>query len=488
MKKRVIVSLVIVGVLAVLVIVSVSVKGRQDSVDVQTGQVELTEELVAKVTATGEIKPKEFVELQSEITGIITDLYVEEGDVVGKGDLLLRIDPRQLELQTMAERASHDITISEATNQQAQIKVQQTVVERDKAAVRKSEAELSRAQQNYQIAKRSFERKQQMFEDNLISRDLYDAAKNDLISAETALTNADLSVAQSQAQLAVTETQLQQEKVRYQNTLKRIEQSKANLDRTEDEFAKTVIRSPLSGVITQMNVEVGERAVPGTLNNPSATLMVIADLSVIEAEVEVDETDIVSVDLGQAAEVNVDALPDQPLKGIVTEVGSSAIQTAGSSQEAKDFKVVIQLESPPKSLRPGLSCTADITTAERDEILTIPIQALTIREYELDEKGDLIRKEKKARRRSGRGVQADSSDEAGGTSKKKEMEEFQGVFLVDEQEKVQFIRVETGIIGETDIEVRSGLNQGDTIVIGSYKALRSLEDGDLVKAVKKEVD
>ncbi|MEE8587120.1 MAG: efflux RND transporter periplasmic adaptor subunit [Acidobacteriota bacterium] len=487
MKKKVIISLAIVGVLALLVAVSVSVKGRQDAVEVQTGQAELTEELVAKVTATGEIKPKEFVELQSEITGIITNLYVEEGDAVQKGALLLRIDPRQLELRTMAERASHDITVFEAKNQQAQIKVQQKVVERDKAAVRKSEAELSRAQQNHQIGKRSFDRKQQMFEDNLISRDTYDASKNDLIGAETALINAELSLAQSKAQQAVAETQLEQEKIRYQNTLKRIEQSKANLDRTEDEFAKTVIRSPLSGVITQMNVEVGERAVPGTLNNPSATLMVIADLSVIEAEVEVDETDIVSVDIGQAAEVNVDALPDRPLKGLVTEIGASAIRTAGSSQEAKDFKVVIQLQNPPKSLRPGLSCTADITTAERGGVLTIPIQALTIREYELDDEGELIRKEKKSRRRPRGGVQADSS-QAAASSSKKEMEEFQGVFVVDEEKKVQFVRVETGITGETDIEVLSGLKQGDTIVIGSYKALRSLEDGDLVKAGKKESD
>lgn len=487
MKKKVIVSLVIFGALAVMVAVSILVKGSQDATDVQTGQAELTEKLVAQVSATGEIKPKEYVELQSEITGIITQLFVQEGDVVQKGDLLLRIDPRQLQLQTLAEKASHDITIAEATNQQAQIKVQRTVVERDQAAVRKSEAELSRAQQNYEITDRSFRRKQQMFEDNLISRDVYDAAKSDLISADTAVTNAELSLAQSKAQLAVTQTQLEQEEVRYKNTLSRIEQSKANLDRTEDEFAKTVIRSPLSGVITQMNVEVGERAVPGTLNNPSATLMVIADLSVIEAEVEVDETDIVSVEIGQFAEVKVDALPDRPLKGRVTEVGTSAIQTTGSSQEAKDFKVVVQLENPPKSLRPGLSCTADITTAERERVLTIPIQALTIREYELDANGELIRPEKKGRRRTGSGVQADSS-KAEANSSKKEKEEFEGVFLVDEENKVLFVRVKTGITGETEIEVLSGLKEGDTIVTGSYKALRSLEDGDLIKKINKESD
>ncbi|RPJ80871.1 MAG: HlyD family efflux transporter periplasmic adaptor subunit, partial [Acidobacteria bacterium] len=230
-----------------------------------------------------------------------------------------------------------------------------------------------------------------------------------------------------------------------------------------------------------LNVEKGERAVPGTLNSPSATLMEIADLSVIEAEVEVDETDIVNVKVGQEAEVKVDALRDNVLKGKVTEVGNSAIQALTSQSEAKDFKVVITLEKPPLSLRPGLSCVADITTATRQSVLVIPMQALTIREFEVDKAGKMIKppveKEKK-----GKVVKA-AEKKPGETSKKVEKKEFQGVFIV-KNDKAEFVEVKTGVSGDTDIEVLSGLKPGTEIVTGSFKTLRTLKDGD---AVKKEV-
>jgi len=228
----------------------------------------------------------------------------------------------------------------------------------------------------------------------------------------------------------------------------------------------------LTGVITQLNVEIGERAVPGTLNNPAATIMIIADLSVIEAEVEVDETDIIDVRLGQVAEIKVDALPDQSLKGVVTEVGSSAIQTAAQSQEAKDFKVTIRLENPPTTLKPGLSCTADITTATRQDVLTIPIQALAMREFEIDSEGNPIIPTEEER-------EAKKAEKERSDKKKVELKDFQGVFVVN-RGRVEFRPVITGITGETEIEIKSGLETGDTIVSGSYKALRSLKPGDRV--------
>ena len=243
------------------------------------------------------------------------------------------------------------------------------------------------------------------------------------------------------------------------------------VSRSQDLLSKTVIASPLAGVITQMNVEVGERAVPGTLNNPAATLMVIADLSVIEAEVEVDETDIVDLELGQRAEVKVDALPDTPIDGVVTEIGNSAIQKVGQQQEAKDFKVVIQLKEPPASLRPGLSCTGEITTATRQEVLSIPMQALTVREFPVDEEGNLVRDKDQDKKKPAR-------------SSRKE-KEFEGVFRVVDG-KAEFVPVETGILGDTNIELKSGLEEGAEIVTGSYKTLRSLADGDRVKAKKEE--
>ena len=297
---------------------------------------------------------EEYVELQAEISGVITELFVKEGDAVEKGTLLLKIDPVQTRSDTLAQEALLAVSLSEARNQKAQISVQETNVQREMANVRLSEVEVKRARQNLLLARRNFERKQELYEDNLIAADLYDAVKNDFVNAESALFSSQARLEQAQAQLAVSKVGLEQAQTSYESAQSRVEQQRAMVSRSQDLLSKTVIASPLAGVITQMNVEVGERAVPGTLNNPAATLMVIADLSVIEAEVEVDETDIVDLELGQRAEVKVDALPDTPIDGVVTEIGNSAIQKVGQQQEAKDFKVVIQLKEPPASLRPGL--------------------------------------------------------------------------------------------------------------------------------------
>ena len=249
-----------------------------------------------------------------------------------------------------------------------------------------------------------------------------------------------------------------------------MEQQKALLDRQHDLLAKTTIRSPLSGIITLMNVEVGERAVPGTLNNPSATLMEIADLSDIEAEVEVDETDIVDLKLNQEAEVSVDALKDEILKGAVTEIGNSAIAT--TTEEAKDFKVVIQLTDPPSVLRPGLSCTGKITTAVRSQTLSIPIKALTIREYPVDEQGNLIRAKEEEEKKDGKTTPEENPEQ--------EKKEFEGVYKIVDG-KAQFVPVETGIISGTLIEITSGLQADEEIISGSFKVLRTLKDHDPVK-------
>ena len=206
--------------------------------------------------------------------------------------------------------------------------------------------------------------------------------------------------------------------------------------------------------------------------------MIIADLSIIEAEVEVDETDIVDLELGQKAVVKVDALPDNPIDGIVTEIGNSAIQILGQEQEAKDFKVVIQLDEPPKSLRPGLSCTGEITTAVRAEVLSIPIQALTIREFPVDEEGVLVRKEKDEDKKETDAGKGDKDEEL-------ETKEFEGVFRLAEK-KVEFVPVETGITGDKEIEILAGLEEDDTIVTGSYKTLRTLGDGDSVEVEEEQ--
>ncbi len=474
-RKKVIISSVVVVILGAVIFFSLRA-GRKDAVAVETAKVARKSKLIAMVSATGEIMPKEYVELQAEISGVITDLYVKEGDHVEKGALLLRIDPVQTETELKAQEAVLSATSAEARNQQSQISVQETNVERDLTGVKVAEADLDKAKQLFTISQATFDRKQELFEDNLLSRDAYEQAKNEVVTTEAALKTAQMRLEQAEAQYRVSKMVLLQSKASYESALSRVRQQRAFLDRSQDLLSKTTIRSPLAGVITQMNVERGERAVPGTLNNPLATLMVIADLSVIEAELEVDETDIVDLELGQLAVVKVDALPDTPLKGVVTEIGNSAIQQSSGTQEAKDFKVVVQLSEPPASLRPGLSCTGEITTATREDVLAIPIQALTIREFPVGKDGELIRPKKES---------SEAEAEANTDDSEVEKKEWEGVFRVEDG-KSMFIPVKTGIVGDTEIEILTGVKDGDTIVTGSFKTLRTLSDGDPVTAETRE--
>ena len=459
-QKRLFILIATVAILAAIVAFSANTN-RKSAVPVQIGQVEPADQLIAQVNASGEIKPKEYVELQAEISGVITELVVEEGDFVSEGNVLLKIDQTQTAAQTRVQQALLESAFMDAANANAQIALQQANLGREKANVRVAEAEVLKAAQALELGFSNFIRKQELFEQNLISRDLYDAAKNEKVAARSNLTSADARLEQAKASLKVAQVVLRQAGNSHEAALSRVEQSRASLAQARDSLSKTVIRSPLTGVITQLNVEVGERAVPGTLNNPAATIMVIADLAIIQAEIEVNETDIVAVELNQPAVVNVDALPNEPLEGMVTEIGNSAIQKQ-SSQEAKEFKVAIRLAHPPSALRPGLSCTADITTATRENVLTIPIQALVIREFAVDSKGNPIKEE----------VESNGDPES--------RKEFEGVFVVRER-RVEFTPVKTGISSDTRLQILSGVEEGSEIVTGSYKALRELEDGDFVK-------
>ena len=459
-QKRLFILIAAVAILAAIVAFSANAN-RKNAVSVQIGQVEPAYQLIAKVNASGEIKPKEYVALQAEISGVITELAVEEGDFVSEGSVLLKIDPTQTAAQTRVQEALLGAAFMDAANANAQIALQQANLGREKANVRVAEAEVLKAAQALELGISNFIRKQELFEQNLISRDLYEAAKNDKVAAQSNLISAEARLEQAKASLKVAQVVLRQAGNSHEAALSRVEQSQASLAQARDSLSKTVIRSPLTGVITQLNVEVGERAVPGTLNNPAATIMVIANLSIIQAEIEVNETDIVAVELNQRAVVNVDALPNEPLEGIVTEIGNSAIQKQ-SSQEAKEFKVAIRLSNPPSELRPGLSCTADITTATRVNVLTIPIQALVVREFAVDSRGNPIKEE----------VESNGDPES--------RKEFEGVFVVRER-RVEFTPVTTGISSDTRLQILSGVEEGSEIVTGSYKALRELEEGDFVK-------
>src|SRR5881296_1883894 len=431
-------------------------------VTVQTGRA-IRQDLTQTVSANGEIKPKKYVNVSSNMMGRIVRLPVKEGDRVREGSLLVQLESIQSEADVRSAEASFDAAQTEVEGMSASMRSAEANVASAKAEITRSEADLARAKQN-------FSRAEQMTREGLIAKEQYDRAKADFDISSAQLNAAKARLAQAEAQEAQALTQRA-------STALRIAQQRAALTRARDQFSKTTIRSTLDGIITNLPVNEGEIAIVGIQNQPGTTLMTIADMSIITAEVKVDETDIVNVRLGQEARIKVDALGDRMLLGQVTEIGNSAlarttsssIGTSGTGQEAKDFKVVITLDDPPPELRPGLSCTATIETATRQQIVTAPIQALTIREFD---PADPIAQST--------GAVAVTAPAARANKKKVEKE---GVFVINNG--VAFFRpVKTGITGTTDIEIVEGLTENDQIVTGPYQVLRTLADNARVKIQK----
>lgn len=458
MKKWKKIAFIVGGVLLVAVVVLVSInRASAGVVAVQIDKVK-RQDLTSLVTASGEIRPKVLSNVLGESFGKIIEITVKEGDKVRKGDPLLRVESIQPAADVEAQRAA--LGSSEAAVRSAE------------ANYRSAQAELVVRQADFEKARFDWERAQQLFKDELISKQEYDSRK-------AAFDSASASIEVSQARVAQTRAELE----RSRSTLS---QSNALLTRARDTLRKTTYTAPINGTVTYVPVHVGENVIAGVVNSTAGSyLMTIADMSVVTAEVKVDETDIISVRHGQEADVTIDALPGQVFKGRVTEVGSQAVlrssgvstvQTTAGTQEAKDFKVVITLENPPESLRPGLSTTAKIKTAERKNVVAIPMQALAVRT-----RADLEEAAKEAAskgRDGGAGITLAAAKSPEGTDPKKE--EIQGVFVV-RNNKAEFVEVKTGITGITDIEVLSGLNEGDEIVTGSYRVLRTLRPGARVK-------
>ncbi len=447
-----------VGVaVVVLAIVGFTIRESGKGVmTVQTGKV-VTGDIASVVTASGEIKPKTYANIGSNGYGRITKLFVHEGDMVKKGQMLAQLDS----VQPAADMAA----------MQAQLEASRTDAAAQDAAIRSAAADLESSRANYERAKLDYQRAEKLYGDQLIPKSQYDQAK-------ATYDGADATIASNQARL-------NQAKAQKLSSDERIRQYSATLARARDVLSKTEYVAPYDGVVTNLPVREGETVVMGIQSSPGTTLMTVADMSVITAEVKVDETDIVNVKIGQPAEVTIDAIPRKVFHGTVTEIGNNAIvrstglatsQTTTGSQEAKDFKVVVTVNDPPANLRPGLSTTAKITTDTRKNAIKIPIQALTVRQ-----RADLEKKPA-----SGTVQAAETSKDK---DKEKEKEEIQGVFVV-QNKKAEFRKVETGITGTTDIEVTSGLKPGEEIVTGSYKVLRTLRNGASVKvdnsAPKKE--
>ncbi|MGH9790317.1 MAG: efflux RND transporter periplasmic adaptor subunit [Candidatus Acidiferrales bacterium] len=460
MKKWKKITLIVGALVLIAVVIVVSVnRANSGVVAVQTGEVK-KQDLVSLVTASGEIRPLVLSNVLGEGFGKITQIAIKEGDKVRKGDVLLRVENIQPTADVEAQRAALSST--------------ESAVKAAEAGYRSAQAELTQRQADFQKSKFDWERAQQLFKDELISKQEYDAGKAAFDSASASIEVSEARVAQTRAEMERSRSVLNQ--------------NSAMLTRARDQLRKTTYTAPINGTVTYIPVHVGENVIAGVVNSTAGSyLMTIADMSVVTAEVKVDETDIINVRQGQKVDITIDALPGQTFHGRVIEVGSQAVlrtsglattQTTAGTQEAKDFKVVITLDDPPESLRPGLSTTAKIKTAERDDVLAIPMQALAVRT-----RADLEEAQKEAEGKGGgAGVTLAASKAREGTDPKKE--EIQGVFVV-RGGKAEFVEVKTGITGITDIEVLSGLQEGDEIVTGSYRALRTLRPGARIK--KEEV-
>ncbi len=484
MSKRKKIWIGIGAAAALVVIVFFSIKAtRKDQVLVQTAKAQKRDTLKSKVTASGEIRAKEFVDLQSEIAGVIIDLPVREGDRVKKGQILLRIDPIQSAADTTAYRAQYEAAQADARAQEFQILNAKAGLQRDEAALRSSRAELDQAQSNFLRAESSFKRKQQLNEDGLISREDYEVAQTEYKVAKSSLDAARARTAQMETAINIAKNNIDQMETNMAAATSRAKATAANLTRVANVESKTTLSSPLDGVITQLLVEKGERAQPGIMSNPQATLMTIADLHTIQAQLKVDETDVINVKLKDTAFIKVDALPDAVYEGEVTEIGNSPIgqtqsrlQTSTTQQEAKDFKVIVTLKTPSDKLRPGMSCTGDIITSTKNNVLVVPIQALTIREVEVDKDGKYHEPDLKQKKAGGSVARADTS-----SKEKVQKKELEGVFVVNKDKVARFRPVKTGITGESEIEILDNLKEGEEIVSGSFQTLRTIKDGAAVK-------
>jgi HlyD family secretion protein len=425
---------ILIIVAIVLVVVAAGgfyyTQSQKGVVTVQTGPV-VRQSVKAIVSGSGEIRPKTFVNIGANAFGKITRLYVREGDKVKQGQVLAQLENVQSSADVAANAAALNASRSDVVAAQAA---------------------MNRAKSDVERTKLDYDRADGLFKAGLIPKAEYDSKKTAYEGAAAAM---------------------QQNRAMLQASTVRVTQQEATLRRVSDVLGKTSYIAPFDGTVTNLPVREGETVVIGIQNSPGSTLMTLADMSTITAEVKIDETDIVNVHLEQPAEVTIDAFPKQTFHGHVSEIGDNAVlrstgiastQTTSGSQEAKDFKVVVKLDDPPANLRPGLSATAKITTAVTPpDSITIPIQALTVRQ-KIDLKPET--KDGKAK---------DSS-----MLTPEDKEEIQGVFVV-EGKKARFLPVKTGVAGATDIVVTDGLKVGDTIVVGSYKVLRTMKNNASVK-------
>ena len=431
---------VIVAVLALAVVASAGGYAwwtRRSTAPAVTVEAIRTRDLEAVVSASGKIQPKRFVNISADTSGRVVDLAVNEGDRVTVGQFLMQIDPRTL--RTRVESG------------QAALQANQAALDQTRQGVETARVQLAVAQQN-------LKRQQELWKMQLTPRETLERAQNDVQIAQSTLSE-------------------REKQVRAQEV--RLGQDRAQLASAQFDLSKVRIESPIAGIVTRRNIQEGETAVVGTMNNAGTVLLTVADMSVIQAEVEVDETNIPNVAVGQQAKITIDAVPDRTFKGHVTEIGNSPIQATGqaaTNQQATNFKVVIVLDEDVPEVRPGFTTTAEITTATRKNVVAVPIPAVAVRELVYDAKGQVVKEARDARSgASAPPVPAPVELEPGQTRK-----ETEGIFTIREGKAV-FVPVTIGIAGDRYFEVLSGIKAGDQVITGPYNNVRGMSDGDPVR-------
>jgi HlyD family secretion protein len=432
--KKILIGLVVMILLAAIAAANIWYR-REPGLEVNVEALR-ARDLEALVSASGKIQPKRQVSISANQMGRVTRVAVEEGDRVKAGQFLLEIDPRSLEGQLQRGEASVAAAVSSLQR------------------VRNS---VDQAHANLELSRQNLARQQELWKEGLTTRQELERAQNDL---------------------AVREADYKANLQEIQTAEQRIKQEQAGLATTRYDLTQVIISSPMEGIVTRRNIEEGETAVVGTMNNAGSQLLTIADMSQLEAEVEVDETDIPTVSLGQQARVTIDAVPNRTFRGHVTEIGNSPIQSSNNQtgRQATNFKVVITLDEPVPEVRPGFTCTAEIVTATRKGVVAVPIQALTVREVLFDANGTLVREEQTRRRRRTAEPAGDPEEPPPGHERK----ESEGVFVMTDSRAV-FTPITVGIAGERYFEVLSGIGTGDRVITGPFSSVRGLADGEVVK-------
>lgn len=404
-RSKIIIGIAVVAVLGSAAVLSAT-RGREGGIEVRTEAIE-HRDLVEIVTASGNIRSRRTVDISSDVSARVSQLLIDEGDDVVAGQILLRLEPDQY--RAALSRAEAQLAQSQAQEAQQTANLTQAVRDRDRLVQLRARDSL------------------------LVSRQQLDDAETRVEVQQALLESARFGVSQAQA----------------------------GVDESEDRLSKTIFTAPMTGKVTRLNVEEGETVIIGTMNNPGSLVATISDLSVIEVVVQVDETEVSEIALGDSASIRIDAFPDRDFSGTVTEIGNSAInppsQQQGNQQAAIDFEVVLTLDETDAPLRPDLSATADIVVESRSGVVAVPIIALTVRD----------------------------ADEVGEAVAESELEDIEGVFLVRES-TVSFQPIQVGVAGQEYFEVLTGLSSGDIVVAGPYQRIRQLREGDAISVIEDD--